>query len=162
MQTYDAERYIERKKQVLLFHSTNQSSDNTIRRERESIVSEERGVSSALSPFDLFFVRISRDRKMESFLANRPDAPSKCTYTIKGDPSKCPHHLGARQKSLRQHVYNNVLELIGDTPLVRINRLARDAGVKCNLCKDRTMRSTLVQSCPTDSSGQMRILQCGW
>ena len=42
-----------------------------------------------------------------------------------------------RQKSLRQKVYNNVLELIGDTPLVRINRVARDSGVKCNLCKLR-------------------------
>jgi hypothetical protein len=40
-----------------------------------------------------------------------------------------------RKKSLHQKVYNNVLELIGDTPLVRVNRLARDAGVKCNLCK---------------------------
>lgn len=70
---------------------------------------------------------------MESFLANRPDAPSKCTYSTKGDQSKCPHHLGARRKCFRQHTYNNILELIGDTPLVRVNRLARDAGVKCNL-----------------------------
>jgi cystathionine beta-synthase len=89
---------------------------------------------------------------MESFLANRPDAPSRCTFTINGDKSKCPHQLGVRfvvfnkyffllflflfrQKSLRQKIYNNVLELIGDTPLVRVNRLAHDAGVKCNLSK---------------------------
>ncbi len=92
---------------------------------------------------------------MESFLANRPDAPSRCTFTINGDRSKCPHHLGdklvivfsyyeyflllfkifVRQKSRHQKIYNNVLELIGDTPLVHVNRLAHDAGVKCNLCK---------------------------
>jgi hypothetical protein len=71
---------------------------------------------------------------MESFLANRPDAPSRCTFTINGDRSKCPHHF-EKKKSLRQKIYNNVLELIGDTPLVRINRLAHDADVKCNLCK---------------------------
>ncbi|CAF3617228.1 unnamed protein product, partial [Rotaria sp. Silwood2] len=70
---------------------------------------------------------------MESFLANRPDAPSRCTYTVNGDKSKSPHNLGIRKKSLRQKVYNNVLELIGDTPLVRVNRVGRDAGVKCNL-----------------------------
>ncbi|CAF0846666.1 unnamed protein product [Rotaria sp. Silwood1] len=70
---------------------------------------------------------------MESFLANRPDAPSRCTYTVNGDKSKCPHNLGIRQKSLRQKIYNNVLELIGDTPLVRVNRLGREAGLKCNL-----------------------------
>ncbi|CAF3346472.1 unnamed protein product [Rotaria sp. Silwood1] len=70
---------------------------------------------------------------MESFLANRPDAPSRCTYTVNGDKSKSPHNLGIRQKSLRQKTYNNVLELIGDTPLVRVNRLGREAGLKCNL-----------------------------
>lgn len=70
---------------------------------------------------------------MESFLANRPDAPSRCTFTVNGDNSKCPHSFQKRQKSSRQKVYNNVLELIGDTPLVRVNRLARDTGVKCNL-----------------------------
>ncbi|UJR15887.1 hypothetical protein I4U23_002812 [Adineta vaga] len=70
---------------------------------------------------------------MESFLANRPDAASRCTFTVNGDKSKCPHHLGSRQKSLRQKIYNNVLELIGDTPLVRVNRVGRDSGVKCNL-----------------------------
>lgn len=89
---------------------------------------------------------------MESFSANRPDAPSRCTFTLNGDRSKCPHNLGPRfvrmisnfldhcfspprQKSLRQKVYDNVLQLIGDTPLVRVNRVAREAGVKCNLCK---------------------------
>ncbi|CAF1398866.1 unnamed protein product [Rotaria magnacalcarata] len=70
---------------------------------------------------------------MESFLANRPDAPSRCTYTVNGEKSKCPHNLGTRQKSVHQKIYNNVLELIGDTPLVRINRLSRDSAVKCNL-----------------------------
>jgi hypothetical protein len=39
-------------------------------------------------------------KKMESFLANRPDAPSRCTFTINGDKSKCPHNLGSRLVSL--------------------------------------------------------------
>ena len=90
---------------------------------------------------------------MESFLANRPDAASRCTYAVNGDKQqKCPHNLGIRyasvsrqhanarmslfrQKSLRQKIYNNVLELIGDTPMVRVNRLSKENGVKCNLCK---------------------------
>ncbi|CAF3739983.1 unnamed protein product [Rotaria sp. Silwood1] len=70
---------------------------------------------------------------MESFLTNRPDTLSRCTYTVDGDKSECPHNLGTKQKSLRQKVYSNVLELIGDTPLVRINRLGSEAGLKCNL-----------------------------
>lgn len=70
---------------------------------------------------------------MESFLANRPDAASRCTFTLNGDKSKCPHHFDVEKKLLRQKIYNNVLELIGDTPLVRINRLGNEAGLKCNL-----------------------------
>ncbi|CAF0793257.1 unnamed protein product [Adineta steineri] len=70
---------------------------------------------------------------MESFLADRPDAPSRCTFTLGGDQSKSPHNFGSRQKSLRQKIYNNVLELIGDTPVVRVNQLACVTGVKCNL-----------------------------
>ncbi|CAF3725770.1 unnamed protein product [Rotaria sp. Silwood1] len=70
---------------------------------------------------------------MESFLTNRPDTLSRCTYTVNDDKSECSHNLGTKQKSLRQKVYSNVLELIGDTPLVRINRLGSEAGLKCNL-----------------------------
>lgn len=70
---------------------------------------------------------------MESFLANRPDAESRCTFTLNGDRSKCPHNLGNRQKPTRAKIFNNVLELIGDSPLVRVNRAARDSGVKCNI-----------------------------
>ena len=95
----------------------------------------------------LHVVFIQRDESstMESFSANRPDAPSRCTYAVNGDKQqKCPHNLGIRyisrvkvrmlecfffrQKSLRQKIYNNVLELIGDTPMVRVNRLSKEGG----------------------------------
>lgn len=48
-----------------------------------------------------------------------------------------------REKSQRQKIYNNVLELIGDTPLIRVNRLGQDSGVKCNLCSYRTIEEYL-------------------
>ncbi len=35
----------------------------------------------------------------------------------------------------RPKVLDNVLEMIGQTPLIRINRIAKSAGLKCNLCK---------------------------
>lgn len=35
----------------------------------------------------------------------------------------------------RAAALNTVLEVIGDTPLVRINKIAKSAGLKCELCK---------------------------
>ncbi|CAF1208157.1 unnamed protein product [Adineta ricciae] len=48
--------------------------------------------------------------KMESFAANRSDAPSRCTYILHGDQTKCLDHLTFEQKSHRQ-----------------------DAGIQCNV-----------------------------
>ena len=33
----------------------------------------------------------------------------------------------------RGRIYNSITETIGDTPLVRLDRLAKDAGVKANI-----------------------------
>ncbi|CAF0751752.1 unnamed protein product [Didymodactylos carnosus] len=70
---------------------------------------------------------------MESFQKNRPDLESRCTYIVNGDNAKCPHNLNIRQKSIKQKIYPNILSLIGDTPLVRINRIGKEAGIKCDL-----------------------------
>lgn len=32
-------------------------------------------------------------------------------------------------------IYNNVLELIGNSPLVRLNNIPKSFGIKCELCK---------------------------
>jgi cystathionine beta-synthase len=32
-------------------------------------------------------------------------------------------------------ISNNILENIGRTPLVRVDKIAKDAGLKCELCK---------------------------
>ena len=33
----------------------------------------------------------------------------------------------------RGRIYNDITETIGDTPLVRLNRMAKDAGVKADI-----------------------------
>lgn len=35
----------------------------------------------------------------------------------------------------RPKIMDNILQAIGDTPLVRINKIAKDEGLKCELCK---------------------------
>jgi len=55
-------------------------------------------------------------------------------------PIKCTWHLGTTEKSPHQHerpkegkILNSILEHIGDTPLVRLARLAAEEGVTCEL-----------------------------
>jgi hypothetical protein len=36
------------------------------------------------------------------------------------------------------HILDNVLDAIGNTPLIRLDKIARAEGLRCNLCKIRT------------------------
>ena len=44
-----------------------------------------------------------------------------------------PHTLQLPKE--RPGIMPNVLHAIGNTPLVRINRIAQSAGLKCEMCK---------------------------
>ncbi|ESO88456.1 hypothetical protein LOTGIDRAFT_219173 [Lottia gigantea] len=61
----------------------------------------------------------------------RPDLPSKCTYTPDKSIDQSPHrHIKQKQKPA---IMPNILYNIGNTPLVRINRITEKEGVKCEL-----------------------------
>merc|ERR1719245_57841 len=63
----------------------------------------------------------------------RPDYPSRCTWsTTNTDKSKSPHSEPTPRAS-RDGIMPDVLHAIGNTPLVRINRIAQSAGLKCEL-----------------------------
>jgi cystathionine beta-synthase len=60
------------------------------------------------------------------------------TYT--DGPQKCTWHLGTTEKSPHIHtrpkpnkIYNSILEHIGNTPIVRLERLMKKEGLKCEL-----------------------------
>ncbi|XP_058834881.1 cystathionine beta-synthase-like [Topomyia yanbarensis] len=68
----------------------------------------------------------------EEFLASfkRPDLPSRCTWAV-GTEQPSPHHhepLASRAKIL-----GTILEAVGNTPLVKLNKIPQAAGLKCNL-----------------------------
>lgn len=68
----------------------------------------------------------------EEFLAHfkRPDMPSRCTWAV-GTTEASPHHhkpLVARPK-----VMQTILEAVGNTPLVKLDKIRKSAGLKCNL-----------------------------
>jgi len=62
----------------------------------------------------------------------RPDLPSKCQWHLGSDPKSSPHnHLPYRRE--KDKIMPNILHNIGNTPLVRMNRVPKEYGVKCEV-----------------------------
>ncbi|XP_003218996.1 cystathionine beta-synthase-like protein isoform X2 [Anolis carolinensis] len=60
----------------------------------------------------------------------RPDVPSKCSWEL-GKSAESPHHHVTLTKT--PHIMPNILKKIGDTPLVRINKIGKQFNLKCEL-----------------------------
>uniref|UniRef100_W5LZ39 Cystathionine beta-synthase n=1 Tax=Lepisosteus oculatus TaxID=7918 RepID=W5LZ39_LEPOC len=61
----------------------------------------------------------------------RPDTPSKCTWRLGAPPTESPHlHL---ELTKPPGIMPNILMNIGNTPLVRINKIAKAYGIKCEV-----------------------------
>ncbi|XP_051998441.1 cystathionine beta-synthase b [Xyrauchen texanus] len=61
----------------------------------------------------------------------RPDLPSRCTWKL-GDPNtESPHNHIPRTKT--PSILPNILSMIGETPLVRMNKIPKAFGLKCEL-----------------------------
>lgn len=61
-----------------------------------------------------------------------PDVPSKCTWSLKKSPTESPH-FHEKWKMDQMKILPNILQHIGRTPLVKINRIGKAAGLKCEL-----------------------------
>ncbi|VDL18431.1 unnamed protein product [Hymenolepis diminuta] len=61
----------------------------------------------------------------------RPDIPSKCTYDMNKPDAISPHHHIPVPK--RPTIGSNILEFIGNTPLVRLNKIPKEEGVECEI-----------------------------
>uniref|UniRef100_A0A8C2ZQC8 Cystathionine beta-synthase n=1 Tax=Cyclopterus lumpus TaxID=8103 RepID=A0A8C2ZQC8_CYCLU len=57
----------------------------------------------------------------------RPDLPSRCTWSLGASATESPHTAAAPT------ILPNILHRIGDTPMVRINKIAKVFGLKCEL-----------------------------
>ncbi|GLJ59637.1 hypothetical protein SUGI_1516740 [Cryptomeria japonica] len=78
-----------------------------------------------------------------------PDAvgwPSKCKWTLKDHNNQSsststptnndyPHHHIENEFKLNRttKIHNSILDCVGQTPLVRLNNLAKSYGIKCDL-----------------------------
>ncbi|RDD45423.1 Cystathionine beta-synthase [Trichoplax sp. H2] len=63
-------------------------------------------------------------------LRNPPNRPPKCTWTL-GSSAKSPHHHEVRK--INNKISQTILENIGFTPIVRLNKIEKKFGLKCNL-----------------------------
>ncbi|KAJ8351508.1 hypothetical protein SKAU_G00229840 [Synaphobranchus kaupii] len=61
----------------------------------------------------------------------RPDLPSKCTWRLGASHADSPHSHPERTKP--PSILPNILRKIGDTPLVRMNKIPKTFGLKCEL-----------------------------
>ncbi|PVD26933.1 hypothetical protein C0Q70_12081 [Pomacea canaliculata] len=63
----------------------------------------------------------------------RPDLTSKCTYSLGVSIENSPHrHVPLKGKE-KLKIMPNILYNIGNTPLVRINRIAQKEGIECEV-----------------------------
>ncbi|NWY58140.1 CBS synthase, partial [Chionis minor] len=63
----------------------------------------------------------------------RPDTPSKCTWKLGKPLSASPHRHTTLPEPLK--IMPSILNKVGDTPLVRINKIGKQYGLKCELCE---------------------------
>ncbi|NWR31764.1 CBS synthase, partial [Tachuris rubrigastra] len=63
----------------------------------------------------------------------RPDTPSKCTWKLGKPLSASPHHHASLPEPPK--ILPNILNKVGNTPLVRINKIGKHFGLKCELCE---------------------------
>ncbi|CAK6959283.1 cystathionine beta-synthase b [Scomber scombrus] len=61
----------------------------------------------------------------------RPDLPSRCTWRLGAPISESPHSQPEHIKAPK--ILPNILGKIGDTPLVRLNKIPKEFGLKCEI-----------------------------
>ncbi|XP_044297663.1 cystathionine beta-synthase-like [Varanus komodoensis] len=61
----------------------------------------------------------------------QPNVPSKCTWELGKPTSKSPHSFVPLQKEPK--ILSNILQKIGHTPMIRVNKIAKAYGLKCEL-----------------------------
>lgn len=63
-----------------------------------------------------------------------PDTPSKCTWHLGADIKSSPHHhIKEIFNEERKSILPNVLKMVGQTPLVKVNNIGKSFGLKCEL-----------------------------
>ncbi|KAL7845755.1 hypothetical protein AOLI_G00239470 [Acnodon oligacanthus] len=76
-------------------------------------------------------IQLTREKGATERKWIRPDLRSKCTWSLGAPHTDSPHTHPPRTNA--QRILPNILRRIGDTPLVRINKINKTFGLKCEL-----------------------------
>ncbi|XP_070345060.1 cystathionine beta-synthase-like protein isoform X6 [Equus asinus] len=71
------------------------------------------------------------DKEANECLWIRPDAPSRCSWQLGSLIADSPHHHAPSTKAPK--ILPDILQNIGDTPMVKINKIGKKFGLKCEL-----------------------------
>lgn len=71
------------------------------------------------------------DKDAREHLWISPDMPSRCSWKLGRPITDSPHHHIGLAKSPK--ILPDILKKIGDTPMVRINKIGKNFGLKCEL-----------------------------
>ncbi|KAK6635202.1 hypothetical protein RUM44_000453 [Polyplax serrata] len=61
----------------------------------------------------------------------RPDGRSRCTWTPGADMDSAPHTFQSHTE--KPKIMPNILHAVGNTPLVRLNKIPKSFGIKCEM-----------------------------
>lgn len=63
----------------------------------------------------------------------RPDGASRCTWKPEKEQANNPHTFQPHRE--RMKICPNVLNCVGNTPLIKLNKIPKSFGIKCEMCK---------------------------
>ncbi|XP_065907045.1 cystathionine beta-synthase-like [Dysidea avara] len=63
-----------------------------------------------------------------------PNVQPKCSWSLGKRKNECPHQeMIKKPKNIPDQILPNVLEMIGQTPMIRLDKIAKAEGLKCDL-----------------------------
>ena len=65
-------------------------------------------------------------------MIEEPDIPCRCTYKL-GDPKEKSPHVHEKWEPRKPGIFSSTLDAIGETPMIRLDRLAQKEGLDCEL-----------------------------
>jgi hypothetical protein len=63
------------------------------------------------------------------------EGPSKCTWSLNNSSNSpsSPHPIIPVRRDIK--IMDSILDNIGNTPLVKINKITKEEGIQCEVCK---------------------------
>lgn len=93
--------------------------------------------------------------KFKDYVMEREGLHIVCKYSHKTG-SNVPENPHRMEKRETKKILDDITDYIGNTPMVRMNNIARSEGIKCELCNIKLCHLNLF------FSGQVRILKSRW